>query len=135
MSVKCCFQIWERKLEEREIVKLKTKHSDWDFLSFGPKDENGQPTPPIGADFAIKAYGGKCGKIELKNLNMLRPKRWHWIKCNNRVNLDKDILIDVFNKLDYSNSLNTARQNSIGRGEMVLLYNIFTEKVFLSTIK
>ena len=122
MTVKCCFQIWEIKIEKREIVKLQTKHADWDFLSFGPKDENGQPTPPIGADFAIKAYGGKCGKIELENLNMLRPKSWHWFKSN----INKMELIERFNKLDYSNSVNTARQNSMGKGELISLYLDFT---------
>ena len=39
------------------LIDLPTKHNDWDFLSFGPTDENGQPTPPVGADFAMRAYG------------------------------------------------------------------------------
>lgn len=121
MMVKCCFQIWEKKETEREIIKLKTKHPDWIFLSFGPKDKKGQPTPPDGADFTIRAYGGKCGEIKTDNLNLLRPKSWHWIKCN----IDKEILMDTFNKLDYSNSLNTARQNSMGKGELVKLYVSF----------
>ncbi len=118
MSVKCCFQIWERKEIEREVIELKTKHNDWEFLSFGPKDENNQPTPPSGADFAIRAYGGKCGEIVEENLQNLRPKSWHWIKAN----IDKDELISRFKSLDYSISLDTARQNSIGRGELVSLY-------------
>ncbi len=121
MMVKCCFQIWEKNKNVRPTIKLETTHIDWDFLSFGPIDHKGQPTPPDGADFAIRAYGGKCGEIkdiaeELKNL---RPKSWHWIKCN----INKDMLIERFNMLDYSNSLNTARQNSMGKGELVSLYN------------
>lgn len=124
MMAKCCFQIWEKLLIAREIIKLQTTHDDWEFLSFGPNDNKGQPTPPNDADFAIRAYGGKCGEIKNNNLETLRPKSWHWIKCN----IDKDILIDRFNHLDYSNSLNTARQNSIGRGELVALYNtIYSE--------
>ena len=119
MMVKCCYQIWEKRPYDRDIIKLKTSHNDWDFLSFGPLDNKGQPTPPSGADFAIRAYGGKCGEIKTDGLDILRPKSWHWIKCN----IDKDILIDNFNKLDYSNSLNTARQNSMGRGELVSLYS------------
>lgn len=118
MSVKCCFQIWERKEIERQIIDLKTTHNDWEFLSFGPKDENNQPTPPTGADFAIRAYGGKCGEIVEENLQNLRPKSWHWIKAN----IDKCELISRFKSLDYSISLDTARQNSIGRGELVSLY-------------
>ena len=118
MSVKCCFQIWERKEIKRSVIKLSTSHSDWDFLKLGPNDVNGQPTPPLGADFVMKAYGGKIGEIKTDELNDLRPKSWHWFKSN----IDKKILIDRFNKLDYSNSLNTARQNSMGRGELISLY-------------
>lgn len=123
MMVKCCFQIWEKKKEEREIVELPTKHDDWEFLSFGPLDENKQPTPPVGADFAMRAYGGKIGEIRTDKLETLRPKSWHWIKSN--INCEK--LIERFNKLNYSNSLNTARQNSMGRGELVSLYSDFMD--------
>ncbi len=121
MTVKCCFQIWEKKETERPFVDLPTKHEDWNFLSFGPIDEHGQPTPPNCADFAMRAYGGKIGEIEKNKLSELRPKSWHWIKSN----IDKDELIHRFNQLDYSDSLNTARQNSMGRGELVRLYNDF----------
>jgi len=119
MSVKCCFQIWEKKETERPIIDLPTKHEHWDFLAFGPNDDRGQPTPPLGADFALRAYGGKIGEIKNENLNELRPKSWHWVKSN----INKEVLIKRFNQLDYSDSLNTARQNSMGRGELVRLYN------------
>lgn len=123
MMVKCCFQIWEKKNTERPVVNLPTKHAHWDFLSFGPIDKNGQPTPPKGANFAIRAYGGKIGVIEKTNLSMLRPKSWHWIKSN----IKTENLIDIFTKLDYSDSMNTARQNSMGRGELVRLYQNFID--------
>ena len=119
MMVKCCFQIWEKREEKREFHDLPTSHIDWDFLDFGPKDSNGQPTPPDGADFAIRAYGGKCGEIVKINLQTLRPKSWHWIKSN----IDTTLLITRFKNLDYSLSFNTARQNSIGKGELVRLYS------------
>jgi hypothetical protein len=121
IMVKCCYQIWERKLTKRENIMLSTKHDDWDFIAFGPNDDKGQPTPPNGCDFAIRAYGGKVGEIKKNDLHTLRPKSWHWIKCK----IDKNELINRFNKLDYSNSLNTARQNSMGRGELVSLYSDF----------
>lgn len=117
MMVKCCFQVWEKKNSIRKFIKLSIKHMDWDFLPFGSKDKFGQPTPKD-ADFAIRAYGGKIGKIEKNNLNNLRLKSWHWIKSN----IDINVLIDRFANLDYSNSLNTARQNSMGKGELVKLY-------------
>lgn len=118
MSVKCCFQVWQKKDIKREIVKLVTSHNDWVFLKFGNKDNNNQPSPPIGADFVIKAYGSNCGEIVRENLEKLRPKSWHWIKSN----IDKETLIKRFKSLDYTLSLDTARQNSIGKGELVKIY-------------
>lgn len=118
MMVKCCFQIWEKKETKRPFIDLPTTHTDWEFLKLGPNDTNGQPTPPLTADFAMRAYGGNIGEIKTEGLNTLRPKSWHWFKLN----IDKKILIDRFNQLDYSNSLNTARQNSMGRAELVALY-------------
>lgn len=123
MNVKCCFQIWKKKEIKREIIHLPTVHQDWKFLRFGPKDENGQPTPPKNADFALKAYGGKCGVIECKMEN-LRPKSWHWIKAN----IDVDELTSNFEKLNYKNSVNTARQNSIGKAELIQLYDEFKNR-------
>lgn len=119
MMAKCCFQIWEKRDAKRPIVDLPTTHDDWTFLGFGPKDENGQPTPPEGADFAMRAYGGNCGQIVDIELENLRPKSWHWIKSN----IDKNTLIQRFNGLDYTLSLDTARQNSIGKKELVKLYS------------
>jgi hypothetical protein len=119
MQVKCCFQIWEKQAEDRDIVKLNMKHPDWEFLSYGPSDSNGQPTPPNTADFALLAYGGTCGKIVTADLHTLRPKSWHWIKSK----IDVTELIKRFRSLDYSLSKDTARQNSIGRGELVWLYS------------
>jgi len=119
MMAKCCFQIWEKRVAQRLIVELSTTHEDWDFLGFGRKDANGQPTPPNGADFAIRAYGGKCGGIIDTGLETLRPKSWHWIKAN----INKNTLVERFTTLDYAISLDTARQNSIGRGDLVRLYS------------
>lgn len=118
MSAKCCFQVWQRQDHPRTEVVLDSTHPDFEFLSMGPKDENNQPTPPVGADFALLAYGGQCGRIVHDNLHTLRPKSWHWIRSN----IDVDVLIDRFNQLDYSISQDTVRQNSIGRKELIYLY-------------
>ena len=126
MMVKCCFQIWEKKSTKRQIINLSTTHPDWKFVGLGPLDEKGQPTPPLNADFAMRAYGGKIGEIKINGLNELRPKSWHWFKSN----IDKTELIDRFNHLDYSNSLNTARQNSMGKAELVSLYLDFMNSKF-----
>lgn len=128
MMVKCCFQIWEKTVDNREIIDLPTRHIDWEFMAFGPLDQKGQPTPPLGADFAIRAYGGKIGEIKTEGLLELRPKSWHWIKSTI---VDKKELIRRFLLLDYSDSQNTARQNSMGKGELVSIYssNVFNAKL------
>lgn len=121
MSVKCCFQIYIKKQTKRDVISLPVIHKDFEFLKYGPKDEKNQPTPPITnnlTDFAVRAYGGKCGEIKKLDLNELRPKSWHFIRSN----IKKDILIDRFNRLDYSKSENTARQNSLGKAELISLY-------------
>jgi hypothetical protein len=120
MMAKCCFQIWKRSDTRRTKIINPMTHSDFTFMSMGPLDAKGQPTPPVGADFAIKAYGSGCGFIEKNNLHKLRPKSWHWIKSN----IDIDVLIARFNSLDYSVSKDTVRQDSIGRGELCLLYGV-----------
>lgn len=122
MAVKCCFQIWEKQNIPRAIIIQEKKNEDWEFIQMGALDERGQPTPPTGADFALRAYGGKCGDIVDKGLELLRPKSWHWIKVNTN-KITKNELIARFIQLDYSISKNTARQNSIGRAELVALYN------------
>ena len=100
------------------VVYNKT-HPDFDFIPYGEKDKNNQPTPPQGADFAIRAYGGKCGQIVHQDLQNLRPKSWHFIKAN----IDIDLLKERFNSLDYSMSTYTVRQNSLGKSELIHLYS------------
>lgn len=119
MMAKCCFQIWDRREHQREMHLLETTHPDWDFLPFGPKDARGQPTPPTGAHFAVRAAGGRCGEVKVDNLHLLRPKSWHWL----RANIDPTVLKARIESLDFSLSQDTARQNSIGRGELVGLYS------------
>lgn len=118
MSVKCCFQIWERREDRRSIVRLPTAHPHWDFLPYGPKDARGQPTPPEGASFAIRAYGGRIGEIRSSDMRTLRPKSWHWIRAKQ----PPSVLKERFESLDFSSSRDTARQNSMGRADLVSLY-------------
>jgi hypothetical protein len=118
ISAKCSFQIWKRKKQPRKVVIYDKKHKDFDFVKLGPKDRNNQPTPPTTADFALKAYGANCGQIICENLDKLRPKSWHWIKAN----INAEILKKRFEKLDYSISKDTVRQDSIGQQELIFLY-------------
>lgn len=119
MSDKCCFQIWKRIVGTREKIELPIVHDDFIFRKHGPKNKNGQPTPPANADFALKAYGSNCGRIVTDNLDKLSPKSWHWISANN---IDLVTLINKFKTLDYSISKDTVRQDSLGKGELIKLY-------------
>ena len=117
MPAKCSFQIWERFQEPRQKIVLETTHPDWNFLSLGSEDENGQPTPPKTPSFAIGAYGVEVGRIVESGFDKLRPKSWHWIRTDY-----KDELIERFLGLNYSIAEKTVRQPSLGRGELVQLY-------------
>ena len=118
MTAKCCFQIWEKKETKRKKIIYDKTHSDFKFLKHGPKDNNNQPTPPQNCDFVIKAYGVNCGEIIDVNLDLLRPKSWHWIKSN----IDVQELKNRFKQLDYSMSKDTVRQDSLGQQELIYLY-------------
>lgn len=118
MSAKCSFMIWIKKDTMRERIIYDKTHEDFEFLKYGPLDDNKQPTVPEGADFVLKAYGSNCGEIKTKNLQNLRPKSWHWIKSN----IPVKTLIERFESLDYSISKDTVRQESLGQQELIYLY-------------
>lgn len=118
MSAKCCFQIWKKESVKRKIIIYNKTHPDFEFIKFGPNDINNQPTVPIGADFALKAYGSNCGEI-IENMESLRPKSWHFIKSN----IDIQLLKTRFKKIDYSISKDSCRQDSLGKYELIYLYD------------
>lgn len=111
VNVKCCFQIWIRNNSDRIIKKSEVKHKDWIFLNYKKDDI-------YKSDFAIRAYGGKCGEIIEHNFEQLNKRGWHFIKSR----IDKNILISRLKSLDYKLSKNTARQNSLGKAELIDLY-------------
>lgn len=111
INVKCCFQIWIITNKKRLIKKSEVKHNDWVFLNYNKDDL-------LLSDFAIRAYGGNCGEIVEEKFDTLNCKGWHFIKSN--INIDKLKL--NFAQLDFKNSKNTARQNSLGKAELVDLY-------------
>lgn len=119
MDAKCCFQVWKKRDVAREKISLPTTHSDFNFMALGPLDNKGQPTPPQGADFVIKAYGSNCGEVKRTGLDSLRPKSWHWIKSNIPINE----LIERISSLNFDISKDTVRQDSIGQAELIQLYS------------
>lgn len=111
INIKCCFQIWIRNTVKREILKLDLKHDDWIFLNYKNDDV-------CTSDFAIRAYGSNCGQICETEFDILNPKGWHFIKSK----IDVNVLKNKFKTLDFAKSENTARQNSLGKAELIELY-------------
>lgn len=111
INIKCCFQIWIRNSIKREILKLDLTHEDWTFLNYKSDDV-------CTSDFAIRAYGSNCGQICETEFDILNPKGWHFIKSK----IDIDILKNKFRSLNFVKSENTARQNSLGKAELIELY-------------
>ncbi len=106
---------------KRNIIKYPTTHEHFVILNYGEKDSKNQPTVPVGADFAIKAYGSNCGTIESNIIN-LRPKSWHFIKSNGIISVEE--LKNRFSTLDYEMSKDSCRQDSLGKMELIYLYNL-----------
>lgn len=121
MLAKCCLQIW-KKGYKRNMINYDKTHDDFEFIQFGPKDNNNQPTVPESelVDFALRAYGSNCGEIRL-DITDLRPKSWHFIKSKE---IDSEILIERFKSLDYSLSKDSCRQDSLGKMELIYLYKL-----------
>lgn len=123
MNAKCCFQIWQKKNEQRFLINYPKTHDDFSFVKYGNLDDKNQPTPPAEHlfDFIMKAYGSNSGKIFTKNeinLQEIRPKSWHFIKSN----INEILLINRLNQLDYSIANCSVRQSSLGHGELINLY-------------
>jgi hypothetical protein len=116
MKAKCCFQVWERRDKPREKIELEMTHPDFEVVSYITVD--GKVAAPSNIDFAVRAYGGNIGQVSL-DIDELAPKSWHFIRSP----IAED-LIDRFEKLDYYPLASwTARQDSIGKGDLIYLYN------------
>lgn len=112
MTAKCCFQIWVKGSSKRLLIIQETEHPDFSFVK------------PEEADFAMRAYGSNCGEIDLE-MKELTIKNWHWVKAN----INKEELIRRFKSLDFSESKNTVRQDSLGQKDLISLYiDKFTSK-------
>jgi hypothetical protein len=118
MKAKCCFQVWERRSVPRQKINLPLEHSDFEVLSY--KTIDGAVCAPENVDFAVRAYGGNCGQISL-DIEDLAPKSWHFIRAEN-----PEVILERMESLDYYPlAAWTARQDSIGKAELIYLY---TEK-------
>lgn len=120
MNAKCCFQIWKRSDIKRNLIKVKLSHKDFYFVKYGEKNKEGIPSCPSPENYNIimKAFGSSCGKI-VNYHNNLKAKSHHFIKSN--ISVEK--LKKNFEKIDYSISKETCRQDSIGKSDLIMLYS------------
>lgn len=115
-TVKCCFQIWKRSKKSRVSEEKILSHKDWKFLPYTKTEDD--LTPPQDADFVVLAYGSNPGQVST-DLFKWRPKSVHFIKSQ----IDKTILAERFNTLDYSCANDSARQSSLCKGDLIRLYS------------
>jgi len=67
----------------------------------------------------MKAYGSNCGQL-VEEQNVIAPKNYHWIKSK----IDKSILKERFQCINYDISKDTVRQDSLGKQDLILLYTL-----------
>jgi hypothetical protein len=116
MQAKCCFQIWKKCSTKRELIKLPMTHKDFEVVSYITVD--GKVAAPPNVDFALRAYGSNIGQISF-DIDQIAPKSWHFIRSSN-----PEDIIDNFECLDYYPLASwTARQDSIGKADLIYLYN------------
>lgn len=106
-NVPCIFQIWEKRVEERIIVKSTLIHNDFVF------------TTPDFADFAIRRVGGLAGKL-IEDFKDYSTASHYYIKASKSVKNTKK----VFKKINWDNvKNNTVGNPSISKRELIRLYS------------
>lgn len=99
-NVPTTFQIWELRVEPRELILTETSHPDFEFT--GPED----------ADFAIQRIGARAGRIH-QDFTVSKSSHY-FIRGNVRT---------VMAQLDFGSvAQNTAGNPSLARSEIVRLY-------------
>jgi hypothetical protein len=102
-AVPCVFQVWEYRDVKRDKVKLKTTHPDFTFTTV----EN--------CDFSLRRVGANAGKINPHNNFAISSNYFIQGKVlDNFKSLEQEFI-----KL----SKDTAGNPSLGKGEIVLLYD------------
>jgi hypothetical protein len=106
-DVPCTFQIWEYREEKRQKIILPIVHEDFSFV-----DEHDY-------DFAIRRVGGLAGKVLDKGG---APPSHYFLKASPET---RKILESLYNEFQ-DVARNTAGNPSLGKGELILIYNNVT---------
>jgi hypothetical protein len=107
-SVPCCFQIWERSKNKRNIQKILL---DNDYFEFVKKDD---------ADFAVRRVGGRTGKA-MEDISNCAEVSHYFLRLKNN-NSVKNI-VNIINNIDFAKIINaTAGVKSLSKPEFVCAF-------------
>jgi hypothetical protein len=107
-DVSCCFQIWQRQINQRQTTKgldVSKANSYFDFVE--PKD----------CDFIVQRVGVKAGQIIIDQKDKYTTKNFFYIKSKHETTLSIFQNID-FNKVKH----NTVGYPSVSKKELVELF-------------
>jgi hypothetical protein len=105
-DVPCCFQIWERQNNQRQIEKINLEN---DYFNFVKKKY---------ADLAIRRVGGRTGKAT-KDINTSAEVSHYFLKLKDTISIDW--LLEIINNIDFTNIINsTAGVKSLSKPEFVI---------------
>jgi hypothetical protein len=103
VHVFCCFQIWEKRNDVREIEPRRYAVTDWKFSNIGD------------CDFALKKSCCKAGKI-FATTDVPADKRHSFFYIKVLIS-DKDSVVDTFKRADYSCAEWVCNRESLSQGE------------------
>lgn len=106
-DVPCIFQIWEKRDNERKLVK--TEHSK--YFTFVNKDEN--------PHFAIRRIGVYAGKLS-QSAEDKSHNSHYYVKVNKGVN--RRAFVDAYNSIEFKHD-NTVGPKSISKPELIKKVN------------
>lgn len=114
-DVPCCFQVWIRKNERRQIKKYENSS----YFDFTKKED---------ASFAVRRVGGRAGMaFDLKE--DLSPQSNYFLKLKD-FTLDSLTVINIINSINLKNIVSsTAGVRSLSKGELIEATNEAIDKV------
>lgn len=104
----CIFQIWQRRLYERELENTETSS---EYFVFVKKHED--------HDISIRRVGYTTGKIDT-NTTYKNENTHYFLKFKN---VDINEILDKLNLIDFDEKLYTTGPRSISKGEIIHKFN------------
>lgn len=125
-TVKCVFQIWERRDVERVDPPAKRSTKDFSFVNVRSPSSGSAAPAPSDADLAIRTHGHGYGRIIERcdpNWSKLNSRTHRFIKVNPDSNIRPKELMHKLSALDYESAGKfTVGQSCVSTEEIVMLY-------------